>query len=197
MIVASKHLSFISSCKGRRASPAVSPALFFWTRLFFLCEFPLPYLCCCMVNDFLHSFCSPACKKQFESWRFHCTAIQADSSWFKYFCVWLTSPQTSHLIKDNSGGNSHMQQRAKSARIPLWITQLSKAGVNFSNVVWLHAQLQARQGFCLGKSFHCTSFCSIFHQWNDPEKNDYLFSKVPKNVTHGGDTPGGHTECQN
>lgn len=120
-------------------------------------------------------------------WMLYCSVIKAGPGGFKYFCVWLTSPKTSHLIKDNSGKNRHIQQRATSERIPLWIPQFFKGWGSLSRSSALHTGLHAVQSFCPGKPFPCASFCSISHQWSQAEKNNSIFSKVPPKMSHMGE----------
>lgn len=128
-----KHSSYISSSRLRPASSVVSPRSLLWSVIIFSCKCPLPYICCCIVNELLHNSCMPTSKEQSQSLMFYRTVIKADYGWFQYFCVWSTSPKTSLLIKDNSRKNSHIRLRAESELIPLLITQFLK--VNFSNVV--------------------------------------------------------------
>lgn len=125
MIAAFRHLPFIFSGQVRPASFIFS-ALFFEIWWSFLCKWSLPHICCCIVNELLHNFCPPTFKKQFPSLMFYCTGIKADSSCFRYFCVWWTSLKTSQLIKDYSGENCHTPQKAKSELVLLWIVQFFK-----------------------------------------------------------------------
>ena len=109
-----------------RSASFIFSALFFKIWGSFLCKWSLPHICCCLVNELLHNFCPPTFKKQFQCLMFYCTGIKADSSCFKYFCIWRTSLKTSQLIKDNSGENCHTPQRAKSELVLLWIMQFFK-----------------------------------------------------------------------
>lgn len=80
---------------------------------------------------------------------------------------------------------------------PLDRAVLQRLRLTFPALFLLHAQLHVEQSFLSGKVF---SWFLILHRFPSMKwtwKGDYTFSKVQKNVTRGGKTPGSHTECQN
>lgn len=62
-------------------------SLFFEIWWSFLCKWPLPHICSCIVNELFHNFCPPTFKKQFQSLMFYCTGIKADSMLQIFLCL--------------------------------------------------------------------------------------------------------------